>query len=413
MSCSTTGERCLRLGLVGFGAAAQAFVPAIEASAHWTLAAVADPAGADLWAGRSPNSPAWFDSLECMLGAVELDAVYIATPTPTHHDLAVFALQAGCHVLVEKPMALGVQEGQSMVRAARQAQRVLMVGHSHGQDAPIQAMRAVIASGELGAVRMVHTWCYTDWMHRPRRAQELQTALGGGVLFRQGAHQFDLVRYLCGGRMRSVRAQAFDWMPQRSGVGAHTVFMDFEGGAVATAVYNGYGGFQSAELVFGISEWGMPAGQAPAKSQALGLSEHEAVVAKQKRARQAIAANAPHPPFFGLTVVSCEGGDMRQSPHGLWLDTPGGRREVMLPSEPGPRHGVLQAWYQRIQAPFDQASDGSWGLATLEVCEAAYRSAQMRQEVLLQHQVDVGLAAMSGGFPDLHVMTPASSGKRL
>jgi phthalate 4,5-cis-dihydrodiol dehydrogenase len=377
----------LRLAMVGFGAAAQAFVPALAQSPLWSLVAVADPSPASRAAAAVLPGVAWFDDLPSLLAALPVDAVYIATPTPSHAELAVQALRAGCHVLVEKPMAVSVRQCQRMVRAARRARRVLMVGHSHGQDAPIAAMRAIIESGEIGAVRMVHSWCFTNWMHRPRRGEELRSELGGGVTFRQGAHQFDIARYLCGGRMRSVRAQTFDWMPQRAGVGAHTVFMDFEDGAVATAVYNGYGGLNGSELVFGISEWGEAAGQVRATASAIGLSEQEALAAKQARSKNAIAADAPHPPFFGLTVVSCEGGDLRQSPHGVWVDTPQGRREVLVPSQPSPRAQLMAQWHACIQAPDGRLQDGSWGLATLEVCEAALRSSQLRKEVRLRHQV--------------------------
>jgi phthalate 4,5-cis-dihydrodiol dehydrogenase len=384
--------RPLRLGIVGFGAAAQAFIPAIQARGDWRLVAIAEPAQAMRTAGENLADVAWFDSMDSMLAQASLDAVYIATPTPTHMPLAVHALRSGHHVLVEKPMALSVRECKKMVQAARTASRVLMVGHSHGFDAPIQAMRDIITSGQLGRVRMVHSWCYTNWMHRPRRAEELVSALGGGVTFRQGAHQFDVARYLCGGLVRSVRAQTFDWLPSRSGVGAHTVFLDFEDGAVATAIYNGYGGFSSADLVFGISEWGERAtseGPLSPLASAIGLSEQAAILAKRERAGRAIAASAAHPPFFGLTLVSCERGDMRQSPDGLWIDTPQGRTAVPVATEPTPRQLVLDNWMGQIRTGENLGCDGSWGLATLEICEAALRSAKLRREVRLKHQVPV------------------------
>lgn len=391
-SPATPHDRPLRLGIVGLGSAAQAFLPAVQASAEWTLVAIAEPAQAMRVLNEHLVGVAWFDSMDSMLAQASLDAVYIATPTPTHMPLAVQALRSGHHVLVEKPMALSVRECKKMVQTARAAARVLMVGHSHGFDAPIKAMREVITSGQLGRVRMVHSWCYTDWMHRPRRADELRSDLGGGVTFRQGAHQFDVARYLCGGMVRSVRAQTFDWLPSRAGVGAHTVFLDFEDGAVATAIYNGYGGFASAELVFGISEWGeraMPDGQFSAPTSAIGLSEEDAILAKRARAGRAIAVNAAHPPFFGLTLVSCERGDMRQSPDGLWIDTPQGRTAVRVATEPSPRQLVLNHWIAQIRRGADIANDGSWGLATLEICEAALRSAKLRKEVRLKHQVAV------------------------
>ena len=53
---------------------------------------------------------------------------------------------------------------------------------------------------------MIHTWNFTDWIYRPRRPDELDISLGGGVTFRQGSHQFDIIRLLGGGMVKSVHA---------------------------------------------------------------------------------------------------------------------------------------------------------------------------------------------------------------
>ena len=77
-----------------------------------------------------------------------------------------------------------------------------MVGHSHSFDAPILRTRALIAGGEFGAVRMINTLNYTDFVYRPRRPEELDTAQGGGAIFSQAAHQVDIVRLLGGGEVQ-------------------------------------------------------------------------------------------------------------------------------------------------------------------------------------------------------------------
>ena len=136
-----------------------------------------------------------------------------------------------------------------MIEAAERAGVVLLVGHSHSYDLPIKTMREIVAGGALGRVRMIHTWNFTDWIYRPRRPDELDIALGGGVTFRQGSHQFDIIRLLGGGLVKSVHATTFDWDVARRSIGAHTVFMQFADGAAATAVYNGYGYFSTMELI--------------------------------------------------------------------------------------------------------------------------------------------------------------------
>ena len=228
----------LRVGIAGAGAAGQAFIPALQAHPGFEWVALAEPVDALRERMQRTHRVAGYATLEAMLAGAALDAVLLATPTPLHAAQACAAAAAGVHVLVEKPMATALADARAMVQAARQAGVVLLVGHSHSYDAPIAAMRALVDSGELGRVRMVHSWCYTDWIYRPRRADELDAAQGGGVTFRQGAHQFDIIRLLCGGRARSLRAKTFDWDPGRRAIGAHTVFIDFEDGAAATASAN-------------------------------------------------------------------------------------------------------------------------------------------------------------------------------
>ena len=372
------------------GAAGQAYITPLQAHAGFDWVAVAEPDAALRTRMQQAHGVAGHATLAEMLRHTVLDAVYIATPTPLHAEQVVQVAAGGLHVLVEKPMATTLADARLMVAAAERAGVILLVGHSHSFDAPIAAMRALIASGELGRVRMVHTWCYTDWVHRPRRADELDATQGGGVTFRQGAHQFDVIRLLCGGRARSVRAQAFDWDPARRTTGAHTVFITFEDGAVATAVYNGYGGFASTDLVGGISEWGFQQPAAARPPRARARSPADELQAKRDRAATAIPARAPHQPHFGLTLASCERGDIRQSPDGLRVYTADGAREVAVPLDRSPRDRVLDEWQAAISGRAPALHDGRWGLATLEVCVAALAASAQGVELLLHEQV--GLA---------------------
>lgn len=390
MSPHPAARRTLRVGIVGMGAAGQAFVPALRTHDGFDWVAFAEPEAAVRARVAALHGVAAHASLEAMLAQAALDAVIVATPTALHAPQAIQAAAAGCHVLVEKPMAVTLDDARRMVAAARRAGVVLQVGHSHSYDPPIWRLHALIDSGELGPVRMVHTWCFSDWMRRPRRDDERDTAQGGGVTYRQGSHQFDIVRLLCGGRARSVRARTFDWHPQRAGIGAHTVFIDFEDGAAATAVYNGYGGFASMDLCFDISEWGLhqPPGRRPAPAvPAAGLSPEAERQAKQDRAAGAIAGAAPHQPFFGLTLVSCERGDVRQSPQGLFVYADGEVREIEVPLRPGPRHRVLDELHAAITGAAPALHDGAWGLANLELCVAAIASSRAAREVALHEQV--------------------------
>jgi phthalate 4,5-cis-dihydrodiol dehydrogenase len=377
-----------KIGIVGMGAAGWAFVPAIRGSAAFELAAVAEPA-ADLRETVAKElGVAVYPDLQTMLEKAALDAVYVATPTELHPEHVALCCSAKKNVLTEKPMAIRVEQAQAMIAAAEKAGVVLQVGHSHSYDLPIARMREIVASGALGRARMIHTWNFTDWMARPRRAAELDVAQGGGVTYRQGAHQIDILRLLGGGLVKSVRATTFDWDASRRSIGAHTIFLNFADGTAATAIYNGYGFFPGSELTGGVGEWGEPSKpRASAKSSA-PLSPEEELAAKRKRARNAIPANAPHQPHFGLTMVSCERGDIRQSPDGLLIYSDNGREEITLSKEVSPRDLVIAEFARAIEGKA-VTHTGHWGLANLEVCTAAIESSRTGKEIELKYQVAV------------------------
>jgi phthalate 4,5-cis-dihydrodiol dehydrogenase len=265
---------------------------------------------------------------------------------------------------------------------------VLQVGHSHSYDLPIVRMREIVASGALGRVRMIHTWNFTDWMARPRRSAELDVAQGGGVTYRQGAHQIDILRLIGGGLAHSVRATTFDWDESRRSIGAHTIFLNFAGGVATTAIYNGYGHFSGAELVGGVGEWGEPSRPRAAPQPSAALRPEQELAAKRNRARSAIPAHALHQPHFGLTVVSCERGDIRQSPDGLLVYSGKGREEIALPKDRSPRDLVIAEFADAV-AGKPTTHTGRWGLANLEVCAAAIESSRTGKEIELKHQVAV------------------------
>ena len=107
-----------------------------------------------------------------------------------------------------------------------------MVGHSHSFNGPILRTREIIESGAVGRPRMIHALNFTDYMYRPRRPEELDTAQGGGVMFSQAAHQIDIVRLLGGGRVKSVRAATGAWDAARPTEGAYSAFLAFEDGSI-------------------------------------------------------------------------------------------------------------------------------------------------------------------------------------
>jgi phthalate 4,5-cis-dihydrodiol dehydrogenase len=380
----------IRLGIAGLGTAGRSMLAAMEARPDVRLVAVCDPVAESREAIAGRFGARAYPAIEALLDDDEVDAVYLATPTELHERHAVLAAHARKHVLVEKPMAIALDEARRMIAAAEEAGIVLLVGHSHSYDEPYRAMHELIAGGTLGRVRVLHSMYYSDWLYRPRRPEELDERLGGGVTFRQGAHQFDILRLLGGGLVRSVRAKTLDWDPQRRAIGAHSAFLTFENGAVATAIYNGYGAFLSAELCWGIGELGDPLGieQAGASRRRFHESSgDDELAAKRRRAAAGLPERPAHQPFFGWLIASCEGGDIRQSPDGLYVYTERGREEIALRNDRSTRDAVLEEFVDAIAGRRRPLHDGRWGLANLEVCVAVLRSSELDREVTLEYQV--------------------------
>jgi predicted dehydrogenase len=92
------------------------------------------------------------ERVDRLLARDDVDAVAIATPVGTHKTLGLAALDAGKHVLIEKPLAASTADAQCLVRAARQRGRVLMVDHTFLFSSPVQKMKEIVASGELGDI---------------------------------------------------------------------------------------------------------------------------------------------------------------------------------------------------------------------------------------------------------------------
>ena len=158
------------------------------------------------------------------------------------------ALECGKHVIVEKPMALTVDDCDKMNKEADRRGLKILCGHNHSYDVPIRKMREIIRGGELGPLCMINTWNYNDFMVRPYPDFAMETSRG--VVLNQGPHQVDIVRVLGGGMVRTVRARTMTWDRSRPGEGAYTCYLEFEDGVA------GYARFQRVRFLrYGRAFW--------------------------------------------------------------------------------------------------------------------------------------------------------------
>lgn len=377
----------LRLGIAGLGAVSRRILASVERLPDVTM-----QAGADIDADAVRNFQArrggrGFGSVEAMCDSGLIDAIWIATPNALHAEHAIAAAERGIHVIVEKPMALTLEEADRMIAAADRSGIELMIGHSQVSSPPIRAMREVIASGRIGRVIQINTWHFNDWLQRPRVADELDTRSGGGILFRQAPHQADIVRYLGGGLLASVHAAAGRADPNFGTEGHYTAFAKFADGTPATMVYNGYGYFDIAELTWGI-------GEVPKPARDDGVRKPRVTTAVDARFKQdhpyvsdeMASREAEVPSFAGLTIVSCERGVLRQSPRGIFVYDESGCEEIPCNWREGREATALRELQRALAQRQPAFPDGRWGRATLEVCLAMLRSSAEGAEIRLTRQ---------------------------
>ncbi|HEX6338251.1 MAG TPA: Gfo/Idh/MocA family oxidoreductase [Jiangellaceae bacterium] len=190
----------------------------------------------------------------------DVDVVDVCTPGDTHAEIAVAALEAGKHVLCEKPLANSVAEAETMADAAKEARARgvrSMVGFTYRRVPAIKLARSLVADGRLGEVRHVRAQYLQDWLIDPQAPLSWRldkTRAGSGALGDIGAHIVDLTQYITGERIVGVSAILETFVKERpfaassdglagtAGEGTGPVTVDdaaiflgrFSGGALAT-----------------------------------------------------------------------------------------------------------------------------------------------------------------------------------
>jgi predicted dehydrogenase len=219
----------LGIGMVGYGFMGRAHSQAWRTVAHMfelplsprlaaicgrnepAVRAVAEQQG---WAG-------WETDWRRLIERDDVDLVDVSTPGSSHAEIAIAALEAGKHVLCEKPLANTVEEAEAMVAAAEQAAErgvQAMVGLNYRRVPAMALARQLVAEGRLGEIRHVRGTYLQDWLVDPEfpllwrlRADEA----GSGALGDLGVHLVDLVQYVTGDTLATVVGQTATFIEER------------------------------------------------------------------------------------------------------------------------------------------------------------------------------------------------------
>lgn len=398
----------LGLGIIGLGGAAVNMLPRFKKSPYFEVVGVADKDTAILGRFKSDHPEAQtYAEVAALCDDPRVSLVHIGTPTQLHFEHARIALERGKHVLIEKPMAVTLEDAGEMIALAERNGVLLGVNVKHSFEPRVRKIRELASRGTLGALRSIQSWRYVDWLYRPRSGEELTPGWGSGILWRQGPHQFDIIRTIGGGLIRSVRASTGIWDPARRVAGAFTVFFEFEDGVCGTAVCSGYDHFDSRDFVFGFDGDGPPNDakryararrELLSHSQEPGWEDAAAGAERYGGGRKSTAASKRKGRsggwiLGGPIVASFENGDVRLTPQGLAVD--GDEQQWVIPLDGDGRDFRLQSFYAAIVDGTPLAADGRWGLATQEMLVAIEQSATTRSEVRLTRQcpvVDIPMA---------------------
>jgi predicted dehydrogenase len=146
-----------------------------------------------------------------------IDIVDISTPNHTHREIAVAALEAGKHVICEKPLAHDLEDARAMYEAARKASGVHMVAYNYRRTPAVALARKFIEEGAIGDILSFRGTYLQDWSADPNSplSWRFQKRIcGSGALGDIGSHVLDLARYLVG-EVSAVSAMMKTWIPER------------------------------------------------------------------------------------------------------------------------------------------------------------------------------------------------------
>jgi predicted dehydrogenase len=194
-------KKTLRIALIGVGAAAQVnHIPALKKVEGLELVALCDrdPEKAQRVAQKF-GVPTAVSRIEELFDIEDLDAIDICTPNYLHAPMAVAALEAGKHVLCERPLARSSEEAAAMVKAAKKADRTLACAVQHRFRPDAQLLRRFVEKGDLGEIflakagwlRQKTEWDSDEWRRTKRES-------GGGVVIDLGFHMLDLSLWVLG-----------------------------------------------------------------------------------------------------------------------------------------------------------------------------------------------------------------------
>ncbi|MDA8396218.1 MAG: Gfo/Idh/MocA family oxidoreductase [Candidatus Dormibacteraeota bacterium] len=345
------------VGLVGFGLAGQVFhAPLIAATPGLRLRAIAtsDPGRRRAAASRFPDSRLAADLRELLGSASDLQLLVLASPNRHHLPQALAALEAGLHLVVDKPLALSSQEAAQMIAAAHRRGLRLAVFQNRRWDDDFLLLRQVVDSGRLGRIQRLESR-FERWRPElsPGSWREAEAPdSGGGLLLDLGTHLIDQALIL-GGAPELVYAEVRN---RRGAAGDDDGFVSltFPGGLQAHLWVSAVAAVAGPRLL------------------ALGTRGGLATSGLDPQEAQLRSGVSPLDPGFG-----------RRSGREQWALWGGAGGDQQLAFPPGRYRDFYSGMWRALVDGTEVPVPGEDGLRTLEVVEAARESARRCEVVRL------------------------------
>ena len=326
----------LKVGIIGLGGIARQHCNSITHINEVEVVAVAD-----LFEEKRReymekyDIPRGYTSHTELLKDDEVDAVAVVLGHQLHHQLTLDACRAGKHVLVEKPMAISLQQCDEMIKVAAENGVKLMVGHTQRFYGTSVKAKEILDSGELGPLITAVSYMSKNWGYSWRRPQYRSRYHGGGMWLTNGVHVVDRLSWIMASQPLSVSASIGTRAHYQSGDDSATAFIRYKNGLAGVAVAVGYAD-------------GAPNMQC-----------------------EVICAN-------GTLRFSQHGGKYVQVGHGdKWEDVPFDD----LPTE---MYNEWKGFAKAIALDIEPPTHGEWGRDIMEILFAAEQSSLSGREVLLR-----------------------------
>ena len=199
----------IKVGIIGCGYATEELhLPALRSLAQAQILALTDIdcRRLDTVADRF-NIEHRYTDFRAMLDNPDIELIGICSPPQFHVEMAMAGLEAGKHVLIEKPLALDLDETDRLVACAARSHRKAMVGFNLRFHSQARMAREIIQQGALGPIEFIRTVSSSGYRFEPNYPEyRKHRELGGGVLIELAVHHFDLWRFLLGSEINEVTA---------------------------------------------------------------------------------------------------------------------------------------------------------------------------------------------------------------